>query len=227
MRLPDQVFLIDNNEELINVYRVIRDHLEELMELLSSYKASHSKEFYYQVRNLDRGPARLGEIERAARTIYLNRTCYNGLYRVNRKGQFNVPMGNYKNPQILFSEALQTASEALQPVSLEVKDFRDVLDLARGGDFLYFDPPYHPVSSTASFTSYTAANFRDQDQKDLADVFAQLTEKGCYCMLSNSYTPYILDLYRDYRIETVFARRNINSDAQGRSVINEVVIINY
>lgn len=226
-RLPEQVFLFDNNEELINVYRAIRDRLEELLDLLAGFQANHNAEFYYQVRNLDRQPASLGEVEKAARTIYLNRTCYNGLYRVNQRGQFNVPMGRYTNPQILNKEALQTAHTALQNVCLEVKDFRQVVDLGQPGDFFYFDPPYHPVSPTSNFTSYTAGGFRDQDQKDLADVFTRLTDKGCFCMISNSYTPYILNLYREFRIETVFAQRNINSDANGRGVIREVVVLNY
>jgi DNA adenine methylase len=226
-RLPEPVFLFDNNEELVNVYRTIRDHLEELISLLADYQTNHNTEFYYKIRNQDRQIESFGQVERAARTIYLNRTCYNGLYRVNQKGQFNVPMGSYKNPQILNPKTLQAASTALQNVSLEVKDFREVEDLAQPGDFIYFDPPYYPISPTANFTSYTAASFRDQDQIDLADVFTRLTGKGCACMLSNSYTPYILDLYREFRIEIVLARRNINSDANGRGAIKEVVILNY
>jgi DNA adenine methylase len=227
MRLPNHVFLFDNNVELINVYSVVRDRLEELIVILSSYKANHNKEFYYKIRNLDRQPMNFSEVERAARTIYLNRTCYNGLYRVNSKGQFNVPIGSYKNPEILFKKVLQNANEALQDVCLEVKDFRQIVNLAQPGDFFYFDPPYHPLSPTASFTGYTATSFRDQDQKDLADVFTRLTEKGCLCMLSNSYTPFILELYRQFRIEIVHAKRAINSDANGRGIIKEVVILNY
>ncbi len=226
-RLPEQVFLFDNNEELINVYRTIRDRLEELLGLLAGYQTNHNAEFYTQIRNLDRQPVSLGEVERAARAIYLNRTCYNGLYRVNQRGQFNVPMGRYTNPQILNKEVLQTAHIALQNVCLEVKDFRQIVGLAQPGDFFYFDPPYHPVSPTANFTSYTAGSFRDQDQKDLADVFTRLTDKGCLCMLSNSYTSFILDLYRNYRIEIAYAKRAINSDANKRGTIKEVVVLNY
>jgi DNA adenine methylase len=226
-RLPSQVFLYDNNEELVNVYCSIRDHLEELSNLLSTHKIKHNKEYYYQIRNLDRQPVKLEGVERAARTIYLNRTCYNGLYRVNSKGQFNVPIGSYKNPEILFRKVLQTASKTLQNVSVEIKDFREVVHLAQPGDFFYFDPPYHPVSNTASFTSYTADNFRDQDQKELAAVFSRLTDKGCFCMLSNSYTPFILELYQRYRIEIVYAKRAVNSDANGRGAIREAVILNY
>lgn len=226
-RLPDQVFLFDNNGELVNVYCTIRDRLQELINLLSTYKTNHNKEYYYKIRNLDRQPVKLGDIERAARTIYLNRTCYNGLYRVNSKGQFNVPIGSYKNPEILFKKVLQSASEALQNVCVEVKDFREVVNLAHPGDFFYFDPPYDPVSNTASFTSYTANSFRDQDQKDLAAVFTRLTDMGCYCMLSNSHTPFILELYQKFRIEIVYAKRAVNSDANGRGAIKEVVVLNY
>jgi len=226
-RLPDQVFLFDSNDELVNLYRIIRDHLEELIPLLRRHKVSHDKDYYYQIRNLDRWPVKLGDVERAARTIYLNRTCYNGLYRVNSKGQFNVPMGRYKNPEILYEKALRSAHEALQNVCVEVRDFRTIVDLAQPGDFFYFDPPFDPLSKTSNFTSYTAGSFRDQDQKDLASVFTRLTGKGCYCMLSNSYTPFILDLYRDYRTEIAYAKRAINSDANGRGLIKEAMIVNY
>jgi DNA adenine methylase len=226
-RLPNQVFLFDNNEELINVYRVIRDRLDELVDLLSGYKANHSQEFYYKIRNLDRQPGKLGSAESAARTIYLNRTCYNGLYRVNRKGQFNVPMGSYQNPGIVNEKVLQAASKALQNVCIEARDFRELPNLACPGDFFYFDPPYDPVSATANFTSYTAGNFGSQDQKDLAAVFKQLADKGCLCMLSNSCTAFISDLYRGFRVETVHAKRAINSDANRRGAVQEIVILNY
>lgn len=225
--LPAQVFLFDNNEELINTYLVIRDKLDELIERLRIHKKKHSKEYYYKIRSLDRQDIELTDTERAARTIYLNKTCYNGLYRVNRKGQFNVPMGSYKNPPILNEDVLENASQALQNVSIEVKDFREIVDIAQPGDFFYFDPPYDPVSSTASFTSYTASNFGDEDQRDLSAVYTQLAQKGCLCMLSNSYTPFIRELYQEFRIEIVYAKRAVNSDANGRGAIKEVVVLNY
>jgi DNA adenine methylase len=146
---------------------------------------------------------------------------------VNRKGQFNAPMGRYKNPGIVNEKALRAACEALENVRVEVRDFRTLVDLAQPGDFFYFDPPFDPLSKTSNFTSYTAASFRDQDQIDLASVFSRLTDRGCYCMLSNSYTPFILDLYRDYRIEIAYAKRAINSDTNGRGAIKEALIINY
>jgi DNA adenine methylase len=227
-RLSSNVFLFDNNFELINTYLVVRDHVAELTELLSIHEQNHSRKYYYMIRSLDRQyPFRLSNIERAARTIYLNRTCYNGLYRVNRKGQFNVPMGSYENPRILFDGILKDASQALQGVNLEVQDFQSSLELTEPGDFLYFDPPYTPISKTASFTSYTSADFDLKDQERLAAVFSELSGKGCLCMLSNSYTPLVLDLYRGFRIEMVKANRAINSNGNARGTIKEVIILNY
>lgn len=226
-RLPEQRYLFDNNHELVNAYQAVRDDLEALLDLLAVHTERHNKEYYYQIRKLDRRNVELSDVERAARTIYLNKTCYNGLYRVNRKGQFNVPIGSYKDPKICDEETLRAANAALQGVRIEVRDFRAVVDLARAGDFFYFDPPYDPLSKTASFTSYTAGNFDDDDQCDLRDVFAELTDKGCRCMLSNSYTPFVLDLYQAFRIETVRANRAISSDPNGRGGIPEVVVLNY
>ncbi len=226
-RLSAKAYLYDNNVDLINAYVVVRDRLDELIETLAVHRERHCREYYYEIRNLDRQDVVLSDVERAARTIYLNKTCYNGLYRVNRKGQFNVPMGSYKNPNILDENMLRAASVALQGTNIEVKDFRSVVELAQPGDFFYFDPPYDPVSKTANFTGYTAANFQDQDQRDLADVFTQLTEKGCLCMLSNSHTPFVLELYRHFRVEIVQANRAINSDANGRGTVEEVVVLNY
>ena len=226
-RLPEQAFLFDNNKELINAYRVVRDQLDELLEILAVHKARHSKEYYYEIRSLDRQDVELSDVERAARTIYLNKTCYNGLYRVNSKGQFNVPMGSYKNPKIRDEDTLRAASAAIQGVCIEIRDFRTIVESAQAGDFFYFDPPYDPLSKTASFTSYTARNFRNEDQRDLAKVFAQLSEMGCRCMLSNSDTPFVLDLYQGFRIEIVRANRPISSDPNGRGGIREVVVLNY
>ena len=225
--MPSAAFLFDNNEELINTYIVVRDKLDELIEAVRVHRDSHCREYYYRIRNLDRQDVALTDVERAARTIYLNRTCYNGLYRVNARGHFNVPIGSYKDPRILDEALLASASVALQYVRIEARDFLSVVDLAEEGDFFYFDPPYDPVSKTASFTGYTTGSFREDDQRDLARVFARLTEKGSLCMLSDSHTPLILRLYRGFRIETVQAIRAINSDANGRGAIKEVVVLNY
>lgn len=226
-RLPATRYLFDNNHELINAYHVVRDDLEALLDLLAIHKKWHDKEYYYKIRSLDRQDIALSDVERAARTIYLNKTCYNGLYRVNRKGQFNVPMGSYKNPRIRDEDTLRAANAALQGVCVEIRDFRTIIDLAQPGDFFYFDPPYDPASKTANFTSYTAGSFGDEDQRDLAAVFAQLSERGCRCMLSNSHTPFVLELYQEFRIETVRANRPISSDPNGRGGIQEVVVLNY
>ena len=226
-RAVNDILLFDNNEELINTFLVVRDKVEELIRVLLIHQKKHNTDYYYKIRNLDRGNVQLSGVERAARTIYLNKTCYNGLYRVNSKGQFNTPIGNYKNPQILNENILRNANQALQDVHIEVKDFRDIIDFARPGDFIYFDPPYVPMSKTANFTNYTAGSFRKQDQIDLADVFKQLTGKGCLCMLSNSYTPFILDLYNDFRKEVVQAKRAVNSDRNGRGTIPEIIVLNY
>lgn len=226
-RLPKQNYLFDNNEELINTYLVVRDKRELLTELLAHHEKNHSKDYFYTIRNLDRQDGVLNDVERAARTLYLNRTCYNGLYRVNKKGQFNVPVGSYKNPRILFDDVLRRASHALKIATIAVRDFREIPDLAKSGDFFYFDPPYDPLSKTANFTAYTAGTFSDQDQRDLAGVYQQLSKKGCKCMLSNSFTPFVTDLYRDFTIKTVTAARAVNSDAKGRGKIKEVVVLNY
>ena len=227
-RLPKEVYLFDSNEELINTYLMVRDEVDKLIDLLTLHREKHSREYYYFIRNLDRKPStRLSDVERAARTIYLNKTCYNGLYRVNSKGQFNVPMGRYKNPAILNAELLRAASLALQGVNLKVLDFRRLPEISHSRDFIYFDPPYDPISKSANFTSYTRGNFNDADQQELARVFRELNEKGCYCMLSNSHTPFILELYRGFRIEVVQAPRTINANANGRGSVKEVVVVNY
>lgn len=226
-RLPAEVCLSDNCEELINTYRVVRDQLEQLLEALEMHMAMHSRDHYYSVRGLVKEDADAADVSRAARTIYLNKTCYNGLYRVNSTGQFNVPLGSYEDPRIRDEDALRAANLALQGVALDVRDFRDIVYVAKAGDFVYFDPPYNPTSRTASFTGYTASSFREGDQRDLAGVFEMLSEMGVRCMLSNSYTPLVLDLYKQYVVKEVRASRAISSDPNGRGGIREVVVLNY
>ena len=226
-RLTGQTLLFDNNTELVNTYCVVRDDVEALIELLATHKQRHNKDYYYYIRGLDRLKAEFTPVERAARFIYLNKTCYNGLYRVNSLGQFNAPMGSYKDPRILNESVLQSASRALQGVAIEAQDFQCVTSIGQPGDFVYFDPPYDPVSKTASFTGYTAGNFGDVDQSTLARVFHELSVKGCLCMLSNSYTDFVRELYQGFRIEIVSARRAVNSRGNGRGSVEEVVILNY
>lgn len=222
---PKEVFISDINEELINVYLVVQNNVEELIEILKEYKKEHSKEVYYEVRAED--PRFLSDVSRAGRFIYLNKTCFNGLYRVNSKGEFNVPIGSYKNPGICQEEDLREISELLKDVKIRVLSFEKVLEDAKKEDFIYFDPPYYPLKKGKSFTTYTKGNFLEEEQKKLAEVFKKLDDRGCKVMLSNSDTKFIKDLYKDYPIKFVKATRMINCDASKRGKINEVVVKNY
>ncbi|MBC7265329.1 MAG: DNA adenine methylase [Chloroflexi bacterium] len=220
---PPNSFLSDTNEELINAYWVVRDWVEPLIESLRRHV--NDRDYYYFIRAQD--PAKMTHIERASRLIFLNKTCYNGLYRVNRDGRFNVPFGRYRNPKICDEEGLRAASMALQGTHLRVADFADAVADAQAGDFVYLDPPYHPLNSTSSFTSYAMDDFKESDQRRLAEVYRELDRRGCLLMLSNSYTPLILDLYRGFRIEIVEARRAISSVGHKRGPVREVVVLNY
>ncbi len=220
---PEQAFLSDSNAELINLYSVVQDRVEELIVELTAYQ--NDEDFYYAVRSKD--PGSLTPIQNAARFIYLNKTCYNGLYRVNSSGQFNVPFGRYVNPTICDAEVLRSASLALSGVSLTVADFEKALSSASARDFIYFDPPYHPVTKTSSFTSYTMGKFGDDEQHRLARIFKELDQKGCLVMLSNSDTPLIRELYKAYKIIEIQANRAINSNPEKRGKITELLIINY
>ena len=224
-----KVYLFDINKELINAYKVIRDYPNELIEKLKEFKAKHNKEFYYQIRELDRSEdyKNLDNITKAARFIYLNRTCFNGLYRVNKKGFFNVPMGNYKNPQIVNEENILAVSIALQNAIIKHYDYKEVLQYAQKSDFIYFDPPYYPLNETSSFTSYTQDNFLEKEQIELFDTFKTLSNKGCFVLESNSDTNFINKLYKEFTIEKVFANRAINSNGNKRGKITEVLIRNY
>lgn len=220
---PEQATISDTNPDLIACYEVIQQDVDALVELLRMYR--YDKDFYYHVRELD--PRALSKVQRAARMIFLNKTCFNGLWRVNRRGQFNVPFGNYTNPKILDEDNLRAVSRRLQSVRVEERPFESVLEDARKGDFIYLDPPYHPVSATANFTSYGADDFKPEDQRRLAEAFRALDAKGCQVMLSNSDTPFIQSLYADFRIERVWAARAINRDASKRGAVSEVVVLNY
>jgi len=225
---PKFSIIIDINKELINCYEVIKNNAKELIELLKTHK--NKKDYYYKIRALDRDEkkfAKLSNIEKASRMIYLNRCCYNGLYRVNSKGQFNVPFGKYKNPNFCDEENLLAVSNALQNVKIIHGSFELCLDYADKDDFVYFDPPYYPISKTSSFTSYTKENFGKDSQKRLYNVFESLNDRGCKLMLSNSYNEYIKSLYKNYRIITLDARRVINCKAAKRGNINVLLILNY
>jgi len=224
-----KVFLFDINEELISAYKIIRDYPNELIEKLKEFKSKHNKEFYYQIRELDRTDnyKKLNNIIKAARFIYLNKTCFNGLYRVNKKGYFNVPMGEYKNPKILDENNILLVSKALQNTIIKHCDYKKVLEYAQKEDFIYFDPPYYPLNETSNFTSYTQEKFLEKEQIELFETFNILSQKGCFVLESNSDTEFINNLYNKFRIEKVFANRFVNSKANNRGKISEVLIRNY
>jgi len=231
---PPKAVINDSNKELINCYQVIEDSLDELMEELRKDKYSNSETSYYDMRDLDRSTkkyATLSEVEKAARIIYLNKTCYNGLFRVNSQGQFNVPFGRYKNPNFLDDAVLRAVNKYLNSndITLLNQDFAKAVQDAKKGDFVYFDPPYDPVSETASFTGYDVNGFNRDEQERLKKVFDDLTERGCKVMLSNSCTDFIMDLYKDYqdKIKKVRATRSINSNALKRGRVDEVLVLNY
>lgn len=221
---PKEVYLSDTNEELVNTYNIIKNNVEGLIKLLKLYKQKHSKEFYYGMRSEDTN--KLTELERAARFIYLNKTCFNGLYRVNSKGGFNVPMGSYKNPAICPEEDLREISKLLKNAKIEVKQFHEISKDVKKGDFIYFDPPYYPLNNSKSFTTYTKENFLEKEQEKLADVFKQLNIKNTKVMLSNSDSDFIKGLYKGYSINIVKANRMINCNGDGRGKINEIVVTN-
>jgi DNA adenine methylase len=213
----------DGNEELINCYSVVRDHVEDLISALK--KHINDKAHFLKIRSLQ--PWQLGTVERAARMIFLNKTCYNGLYRVNQRGEFNVPFGRYDNPRICDERGLRECSLALRHAEILCRDFRHLLYKAQPGDFVYFDPPYNPLSSTSSFTAYSDSPFDQREQKALRQVFRALAERGCYVMLSNSDTEFTRKLYKNFNVEAVEASRAINCDAQNRGKIAELIITSY
>lgn len=224
---PSYSMIADVSEELVNTYSVIKESVEELIEHLGRHE--HSEEYFYRIRNVDRSEAyrRWSRVERASRLIYLNKTCYNGLYRENSKGEFNTPFGNYKNPKIIDAENLRACSRVLQTTAICLGSFENVLLEASKGDFVYFDPPYVPLSTSSSFTAYTKSGFNEEVQLQLAEVCKQLDKKGVRFMLSNSFTPFVLDTYKEFNLEEVQAQRAINSKASKRGKISEVIVRNY
>ena len=211
-----KIYLSDINEELVLTYNVIKNNIDELISLLKEYKEKHNKDFYYKIRAEDINKLTIVQI--VARFIYLNRTCFNGLYRVNSKGQFNVPIGSYKNPTICNEGDLREISKLLKKDDMKVAQFYDAVKEAKAGDFVYFDPPYYPLKLGKSFTTYTKDNFLEKEQQRLAELFKELDKKGCKV---------IKKLYEGYKINFVKATRMINCDATKRGKINEVVITNY
>jgi DNA adenine methylase len=231
--LPKNAYINDLNAELINLYTIFQNptFLKSLIKELRNYEKRHSEEFYYQIRGLDRLPdyEELSQVKRAARILYLNKACYNGLYRVNSNGFFNVPF-NGKDKVTLFADAnFKEIRDYFKEnnIKLTVSDFAENLKLARKGDFVYLDPPYDLIEEKSSFTSYTKENFTQEDQKRLSNVCMELDKKGVFWLLSNHNTTNIKNLYKHFTIKLVKANRLINSDSSKRDKIEEVLIKNY
>jgi len=229
---PKKAVINDSNEELINVYEVLcnEDKFNKMIRILNSHEANHSEEYYYNLRNKDKSKSsfkRLADYTRAARTIYLNKACFNGLYRVNSKGEFNVPYGKKTKVNTYEGSNLNLISYYLTNNEIEIhhKDFEESVKNAKKGDFIYFDPPYD--SDTSTFNSYTEDGFGKEEQVRLARVFKELSDRGCYVMLSNHNTKLINELYKEFNIHIIEAKRNINANGKKRGKVEEVIITNY
>ncbi|MFA7436495.1 MAG: DNA adenine methylase [Bacilli bacterium] len=227
---PKKAVINDFNSELINLYKVIKANPQELIDDLKTHV--NEADYFYKIRSYDRDPIfynKLTSVKKASRILYLNKTCYNGLYRVNSQGQLNAPFGRYVNPKICDEENILDISSFLNNNDIEILDldFEKSLNNASEGDFVYLDPPYDPLTDTAAFTGYNAGGFGKPDQIRLRNICNELNEKGVKFLLSNSDTKFIRELYSDYNIDVVFARRSINSKGEKRGEIPELLISNY
>jgi DNA adenine methylase len=224
---PVKAVLSDANPELINAYEIVRDSVGALIRDLKKHE--HSEEYFYEIRDADRSAnfKRWSPVRRASRLIFLNKTCYNGLFRVNSKGHFNTPFGRYTNPNWVDAVNLTACSKALSKSEIILSPFDNVLKRARAGDFVYFDPPYAPVSETAYFTGYSKNGFGLDMQKDLFEVCCALDAKKVRFMLSNSAVPFIKELYSKFKVDIVHASRAVNSRAEKRGKVEEVLVTNY
>lgn len=224
---PARAVLNDFNPDLVNVYRTVAKDVEGVIRRLGVHRKHHNEEHYYSLR-ARWNDERLSwtDLDRAAGFIYLNKTCFNGLWRVNRSGNFNVPMGRYQDPPICNTDALRAAAKVLRRVD-EVREgsYVNAVKDAKAGDFLYFDPPYDPVTTTANFTGYTTGSFSSDDQRELAETAKKLVARGCKVMLSNSDTPFIRSLYKGFKIDRVRCGRAINSNASKRGDVDEVIVM--
>jgi len=221
---PSMAVLSDANSELINCYKVVRDNPKALLKELAGYQIEEDE--FYRIRSLD--TAKLTPLRQAARMIYLNKTCFNGLYRVNRKGQFNTPFGHAKNPRLADDDNLMNVSERLKRVELDTASYDTILlQNAKIGDFVYLDPPYLPISAYSDFNRYTKGQFGEADHVNLANVFKELDKRGCHLLLSNSYHPKVHALYSEFKIKTVSAPRFINCKGGSRGDIKELLVTNF
>ena len=230
--LPEKAVINDSNYELMNVYACIQneDKLKKMTKELDSYETKHSEEFYFEIRNKDKDKLKFGKMadyKRAARTIYLNKACFNGLYRVNSKNEFNVPFNKKEKVNTYEGSNIEAIHYYLnyRNVTLKSCDFEEAVKDAKKGDFIYFDPPYD--SDTETFNSYTKDGFGKEEQVRLARVYKELSDKGCYVMLSNHNTKLINELYGDFNIHVIEAKRNINANGKKRGKVEEVIITNY
>ena len=227
---PSRAVVNDLNRDLMTVYQVIRDDVEALICSLEQHK--NTTEYFYALRDMDRDRTAYQEMsatEKASRFLYLNKTCFNGLFRVNSAGEFNAPFGRYKNPNIVNAQVLRAVSAYFNAnqISFYSEDFAGILSRMEAGSFVYLDPPYDPVSDTASFTGYQKGGFDRTDQRRLKECCDELTQRGVKFLLSNSATAFIRELYQDYEVKIVKARRAVNSDASKRGAIEEVLVRNY
>lgn len=227
---PKNAIVNDLNSEIINVYKIIKTDVNSLIKELSKHK--NDSDYFYRIRELDRTSSKyasLSDVKKAARIIFLNKTCFNGLFRVNSQGQFNTPFGRYKNPNYINKEVLLAVSEFLNEnkVSIMNKSFEELLSKIKKDTFVYLDPPYDPVSDTSSFTGYNLGGFGKEEQIKLKNFCDEIGKKGAKFMLSNSATDFIKGLYSDYNIDIVKVPRTINADASKRGKIDEVLITNY
>ncbi len=226
---PKHAIVNDNNKELINMYHVIRENVDELIQDL--HKHRNESDYFYEIRELDRTPQynNLNPVQRASRLIYLNKTCYNGLFRVNKNGEFNAPFGRYKNPNIVNEIVLHAVSNYLNDnnVTFLNVDFEQAVSGCKHTSFVYFDPPYYPISDSSNFTGYTLDGFTKNDQIRLKKLCDKLNDNGVRWLLSNSASPFIIDLYQAYHIDFVTANRTINSNVDGRGEIKEILVRNY
>jgi DNA adenine methylase len=230
---PHKAVVNDYNTQLVLTYSVVREHIDELIDVLRTHQQNNNEEYYYQIRALDRNPAEFGKmsnVEKAARLIFLNKTCYNGLHRVNSQGLFNVPYGRYKKPIICEEPVLRAINRYFNNNEITIcsGDFADVVQGAGSGSFVYFDPPYHSRDKT-NFTGYQANGFGEAQQLRLHDTYMELTARGIKCLLSNSDTEFIRQIFahKELDIITVQAKRAINSNSAGRGDVNEVLIKNW
>lgn len=224
---PAKAFIGDTNEQLIECYQTLQKNVDSLITDLATHL--YESDYYYSLRDADRHPEfqDWSVVKRSSRFIYLNRTCFNGLYRVNSKGQFNVPIGRYKNPKICDAPNLHLVATALQNTTIGLASFEQIRSEVKRGDFVYFDPPYAPLNATSNFTQYTKEPFGEAMQVALRDFCSELDRKGVYFLLSNSSAPLIYDLYKGFCLTEVAATRAINATASKRGAVKELLVKNY